>query len=130
VILSHSQGTAGGYTAKYGFYMHVFGHPDAVIHQLRSLKKYFPTNPVTVMSDGGLDYSTLCLEMGCTFLHCPPANDRWHPWPFLHRLRDAALKMNAECKAMHPDHPTPLAWASFCIVCTNLGVNYKIARVV
>jgi hypothetical protein len=38
----------------------------------------------------------MCNELKCDFVHCPPANDRWHPWPFLHRLRSAALEMNCE----------------------------------
>ena len=24
---------------------------------------------------------------GCTFKMCPPANDRWHPWPFFRRWK-------------------------------------------
>ena len=27
---------------------------------------------------------------------CPPANDRWHPWPFLRRLYDATLVLNTK----------------------------------
>ena len=29
-----------------------------------------------VMSDGGMDFSPLCEQQGCTFKLCPPANDR------------------------------------------------------
>lgn len=29
----------GPYVAKYGFYMHVFSKPDAVVHQLQSLRR-------------------------------------------------------------------------------------------
>ena len=33
--------------------------------------------------------------LGCLFKLCPPANDRWHPWPFLHRLREGTLALVA-----------------------------------
>ncbi|CAK0883235.1 unnamed protein product [Prorocentrum cordatum] len=48
------------------------------------------------MSDGGLDFGELCSKEGCTFELCPPANDRWHHYPFLRRLYDAALVLNTE----------------------------------
>lgn len=75
---------------EYGFYLHVYADPAAVIYQVRQVKKFFLDSPIYVMSDGGLDFTTLCKEEGCTFVLCPPANDRWHPWPFFRRLWDAA----------------------------------------
>eukprot|EP00040_Diaphanoeca_grandis_P021768 m.116250 g.116250 ORF g.116250 m.116250 type:complete len:437 (+) comp28489_c0_seq1:160-1470(+) len=84
------------FTAKYGFYIHVFKHPAAVIHQVEQLNRYFPDSPVYIMSDGGMRFDGLCQKYKCTFQYCPPANDRWHPWPFMHRIRDAAVEMNTE----------------------------------
>ncbi|CAJ1396082.1 unnamed protein product [Effrenium voratum] len=81
---------------EYGFYMHVHGHPAAVIHQVREIKKWFPGSPIYVMSDGNMDFSRLCAKEGCTFVLCPPANDRWHPWPFLRRLYDAAVALKTD----------------------------------
>ena len=46
--------------------------------------------------DGGMDFTPLCKQQGCTFVLCPPANDRWHPWPFFKRLVDAAQSLNTE----------------------------------
>jgi len=90
---------------KYGFYLHVYADPPAVIYQVRSLKKHFPQSPIYVMSDGGHDYSPLCEKEGCIFRLCPPANDRWHPWPFFRRLYDAAVSMGTEYVIMlEPDN--------------------------
>eukprot|EP00040_Diaphanoeca_grandis_P007139 m.39863 g.39863 ORF g.39863 m.39863 type:complete len:448 (+) comp18313_c0_seq1:92-1435(+) len=83
-------------SAKYGFYMHVYSQPAAVIHQVKQIEKYFPDSPIYIMSDGGYSFDGLCEVHKCKFKLCPPANDRWHPWPFLHRLRNAAMEMNAE----------------------------------
>jgi hypothetical protein len=93
---------AGG---KYGFYLHVYADPAAVIHQVRQLKKHFPGCPIYVMSDGGMDFHELCVREGCTFQLCPPANDRWHPWPFFRRFYDAALALGTEYVIMlEPDN--------------------------
>jgi len=86
----------GKFVAKYGFYIHVFKHPAAVIHQIEQLDRYFPGSPVYIMSDGGMRFDGLCQKYNCIFQYCPPANDRWHPWPFMHRIRDAAIRMNTE----------------------------------
>eukprot|EP00434_Breviolum_minutum_P021458 symbB.v1.2.018936.t1/scaffold1487.1/size223630/6 len=83
-------------TTKYGFYLHVHGHPAAVIYQVREVKKWFPGSPIHVMSDGNMDFSALCALENCSFVLCPPANDRWHPWPFLRRLYDAAVILKSE----------------------------------
>eukprot|EP00435_Cladocopium_sp_Y103_P031330 s3229_g7.t3 len=80
----------------YGFYLHVFHSPAAVFYQVRKLKEVFPGSPIYVMSDGGADFSPFCEQEGCTFKMCPPANDRWHPWPFFRRLYDAAVSLNTE----------------------------------
>ncbi|CAK9097892.1 Peptidyl-prolyl cis-trans isomerase A [Durusdinium trenchii] len=89
----------------YGFYLHVYGDPAAVIYQVREVKKFFPRSPIYVMSDGGLDFSALCEKEGCTFVLCPPANDRWHPWPFFRRLYDAAVSLNTKYIIMlEPDN--------------------------
>ncbi|CAK9066306.1 unnamed protein product [Durusdinium trenchii] len=82
--------------ARYGFYLHVHGHPAAVIHQVREVKKWFPGCPIHVMSDGNMDFTGLCALENCSFILCPPANDRWHPWPFLRRLYDAAVILRTE----------------------------------
>lgn len=90
---------------KYGFYLHVFRDPQAVIFQVRELKKFFPTSPVYIMSDGGVDFSPLCVAEACTFTLCPPANDRWHPWPFFRRIWDAAVVLETEYVIMlEPDN--------------------------
>jgi len=89
----------------YGFYMHVFGSPAAVIFQVRQVKKFFPRSPIYVMSDGGMDFGPFCEAEGCQFTLCPPANDRWHPWPFLRRIYDAAVALGTEYVIMlEPDN--------------------------
>lgn len=93
------------YRAKYGFYIHAYHSPAAVIYQVRELKKHFPVSPVHLMTDGGLRFDGLCAAENCTFVHCPPANDRWHPWPFMRRLYDAAVSLNTEYVIMlEPDN--------------------------
>ncbi|CAE8634558.1 unnamed protein product, partial [Polarella glacialis] len=92
-------------SSKYGFYMHVFHHPAAVIYQVRQVKVFFPGSPIYIMTDGGTDFSPLCKLEGCTFVSCPPSNDRWHPWPFFRRLYDAALSLKTEFVIMlEPDN--------------------------
>lgn len=49
--------------------------------------------------DGGMDFTPLCKQQGCTFVLCPPANDRWHPWPFFKRFVDAAESLKTEFAA-------------------------------
>jgi len=94
-----------GVVEKYGFYLHVFHSPAAVLYQVRKLKEVFPTSPIYIMSDGGLDFGPLCNQTGCTATVCPPANDRWHPWPFFRRLYDAAEALNTEFVIMlEPDN--------------------------
>ena len=56
----------------------------------------FPDSPVYIMSDGGYDYSQYCAQNKCMFKLCPPANDRWHPWPFMHRMVEAAKALDTE----------------------------------
>ena len=80
------------YVAKYGFYMHVFNSPPAVASQVDQIQKFFPGSPIYIMSDGGMQFDGLCKEKGCTFQLCPPANDRWHPWPFFRRFYDTTQK--------------------------------------
>lgn len=41
---------------------------------------------------GGHRFDALCSLEGCMFTICPPANDRWHPWPFMRRMYDAAVR--------------------------------------
>ncbi|CAE7255264.1 ppiA [Symbiodinium pilosum] len=92
-------------SSKFGFYLHVYADPAAVIHQVRQVKHHFPDSPIYVMSDGGMDFSSLCKQEKCTFTLCPPANDRWHPWPFFRRIYDAALSLNTEYLIMlEPDN--------------------------
>merc|ERR550537_2071825 len=69
---------------KYGFFLHVFHEPTAVVHQAQDVRKYYPEAPVYISSDGGLNYTRLCAKIGnCKFVWNPPANDRWNPKPFL-----------------------------------------------
>lgn len=51
---------ASGYAAKYGFYIHVFDRPAAVIHQIRQINLHFPGAPIYIMSDGGDRFDELC----------------------------------------------------------------------
>jgi hypothetical protein len=78
---------------KYGFYLHVYNQAAAVMYQVKQIKQYFPGSPIYVMSDGGDRFDGLCQKEGCTFKLCPPANDRWHPWPFLNRFYEAAVAL-------------------------------------
>ncbi|CAK9064665.1 unnamed protein product [Durusdinium trenchii] len=72
---------------------------------VRKLKEVFPGSPIHIMSDGGADFGPLCQQEGCTFSMCPPANDRWHPWPFFRRLYDAAVSLKTEFVIMlEPDN--------------------------
>eukprot|EP00037_Helgoeca_nana_P017264 m.163498 g.163498 ORF g.163498 m.163498 type:complete len:404 (+) comp23911_c1_seq3:255-1466(+) len=90
---------------KYGFYLHVYNQAAAVMYQVKQIKQYFPGSPIYVMSDGGDRFDGLCQKEGCTFKLCPPANDRWHPWPFLNRFYEAAVALNAEYIIMlEPDN--------------------------
>eukprot|EP00039_Didymoeca_costata_P024270 m.9828 g.9828 ORF g.9828 m.9828 type:complete len:414 (-) comp4142_c0_seq1:732-1973(-) len=90
---------------RFGFYIHVYNDPVAVTYMVQRLSIVFPTCPVYIMSDGGLDFTDLCVEFNCTFKLCPPANDRWHPWPFLRRMWDAAVHLNREYLIMlEPDN--------------------------
>ncbi|CAE8719928.1 unnamed protein product [Polarella glacialis] len=96
---------AEGNKTTYGFYLHVHGDPAAVIHQVRQIKNFFPDSPIYIMSDGGMDFSELCKQEGCTFKLCPPANDRWHPWPFFKRITEGALSLKTEYLIMlEPDN--------------------------
>eukprot|EP00039_Didymoeca_costata_P024361 m.10082 g.10082 ORF g.10082 m.10082 type:complete len:402 (+) comp4198_c0_seq1:206-1411(+) len=91
--------------STFGFYLHVFKNPHAVVYMVDRLYRIFPDSPVYIMSDGGLDYTPLCERYGCTFKLCPPANDRWHPWPFMHRLWEAAVHLKTDYVIMlEPDN--------------------------
>lgn len=79
--------------AKYGFYLHVYKPAAAVLYQVKQIKKFFPGAPIYIMSDGGDRFDGLCQKEGCTFKLCPPANDRWHPWPFFNRFYHAAVAL-------------------------------------
>eukprot|EP00039_Didymoeca_costata_P028252 m.20481 g.20481 ORF g.20481 m.20481 type:complete len:414 (-) comp6860_c0_seq1:140-1381(-) len=90
---------------RFGFYIHAFSAPSSVMYMVERLSKVFPTCPVYIMSDGGMDFTDLCALYNCTFKLCPPANDRWHPWPFLRRFWDAAVHLNREYVIMlEPDN--------------------------
>jgi hypothetical protein len=76
---------------NYGFYLHTFGQAFANVHLLRDVRHTYPEAPVYIMSDGGMDFSGICEEIGnCKFQWKPPANDRWNPVPFFNRFREAA----------------------------------------
>lgn len=97
--------TTGRPTQLYGFYLHVYRDPAAVVYQVRSIKKWFPGAPIYIMSDGGNDFGPFCRVEGCHFELCPPANDRWHPWPFFRRIWDAAMALDVEYVIMlEPDN--------------------------
>lgn len=58
-----------------------------------------PSTAISQQGDGGMDFTPLCKQQGCTFVLCPPANDRWHPWPFFKRFVDAAESLKTEFAA-------------------------------
>lgn len=89
----------------YGFYLHTFGQPKACIMQLRSIRNLYPAAPVYVMSDGGMNFTGICQEIGnCEFRWKPAANDRWNPKPFLARFKEAAQWLRTEYVVMlEPD---------------------------
>jgi len=90
---------------KWGFYLHVFNQPKAVIRKIQQVRSMYAESPIYVVSDGGLDFSAACASVGkCHFSWRPPANDRINPKPFLARFRDAALWLHAEYVVMlEPD---------------------------
>lgn len=90
---------------KYGFYLHIFAEPAAILEQMKSVRKFFPTSPVYVMSDGGINATGACAIIGnCLFDWRPPANDRWNPKPFFRRFRDAARWLDTDYVIMlEPD---------------------------
>lgn len=88
-------GPGAGIQRKYGFYLHVFKSAPAVIYQVRQIRKYFGDAPIYIMSDGGDSFHGLCQEYKCISKVCPPANDRWHPWPFFRRMYDAAVSIES-----------------------------------
>eukprot|EP00037_Helgoeca_nana_P014074 m.130683 g.130683 ORF g.130683 m.130683 type:complete len:434 (+) comp22374_c0_seq2:345-1646(+) len=92
-------------SSRFGFYLHVYQQPAAVIFQVRRIRDLFPDSPIYIMSDGGHDFSGLCQKYKCMFAACPPANDRWNPWPFLRRMWDAAMALGTEYTIMlEPDN--------------------------
>eukprot|EP00913_Durusdinium_trenchii_P029445 g27599.t3 len=68
---------------------------------------------IHVMSDGNMDFTGLCALENCSFILCPPANDRWHPWPFLRRLYDAAVILRTEFVILLEPDNTRLGERSF-----------------
>eukprot|EP00040_Diaphanoeca_grandis_P043904 m.10678 g.10678 ORF g.10678 m.10678 type:complete len:420 (+) comp8437_c0_seq1:256-1515(+) len=89
----------------FGFYIHTYNDPAAVVHMVDRLNTTFPNSPIYIMSDGGTDFTNLCELYACTFRLCPPANDRWNPWPFLRRMWDAAVVLKTEYMIMlEPDN--------------------------
>lgn len=94
------------YKKKYGFYLHTFGEGDACIHLLQEVRRVYPGEPIYIMSDGGMNFSGLCNELGnCKFAWKPPANDRWNPYPFFHRFQEAALWLKTKFVIMlEPDN--------------------------
>lgn len=116
-----------------GFWMHVYDRPAAVIHQAKTIKKHFPNSPIHIMSDGGDRFDGLCQLLGCTFELCPPANDRWNPWPFIHRLKTAAEAMGTDYVVMlEPDNTVhgpithPMKWAAGGMLDSNPHFNPKL----
>jgi len=93
-------------TFKYGFYFHTFNQPVAGVQLLRQLRSVYPDEPVYVSSDGGMNFSGICAEIGhCHFQWLPPANDRYNPYPFFNRFRDAARWLSTEFVVMlEPDN--------------------------
>jgi hypothetical protein len=79
-------------TPTWGFYIHMVGEKVAVTHQLRQVRKFYPEAPVYIMSDGGVNVSGICSNVGnCKFAWRAGAHDCWNPKPFLDRFREAAL---------------------------------------
>jgi len=102
------------YKSKYGFYLHTHGEPEACIHLLREVRRVYPREPVYVMSDGGMNFSGLCREIGrCEFSWKPAANDRWNPMPFFLRFQEAARRLNSKFVVMlEPDNELRHAFRS------------------
>lgn len=100
---ARADSTRGG--GKYGFYLHTFRTPKASIHVLRQLRSIYPEAPVYVMSDGGMNFTGICREVGnCNFQWRPPARDAWNPKPFFARFKEAARWLGTEYVVMlEPD---------------------------
>jgi len=94
------------YESKYGFYLHTFADGEACIHLLRRVRGLYPREPIYIMSDGGMNFSRLCAEVGnCEFSWKPGANDRWNPMPFFHRFQEAARVLRSKYIIMlEPDN--------------------------
>jgi hypothetical protein len=92
--------------AMSGFSLHTFDHAEACVQLLRKVRDFYPTEPVYIMSDGGMNFTGLCAEIGnCNFQWRPPANDRWNPQPFFNRIREAASWLNTTYLVMlEPDN--------------------------
>lgn len=80
----------------YGFYIHIGMKSEVhavyyLYHRIRIL--FGKSAPVYIMSDGvsGVGFEKLCSsgDSLCKYRSCPPAEDRWHPWPFFRRMHDA-----------------------------------------
>ncbi|CAK0904244.1 unnamed protein product, partial [Prorocentrum cordatum] len=103
--LASGAAAPGQFRAKYGFYIHCFDGIPAIKYQVLKIKEFYPGSPIYIMSDGGEDFTELCRQEGCQFVLCPPANDRWHPWPFVRRFLDATIALNTEYVIMlEPDN--------------------------
>jgi len=92
-------------SSMFGFYLHIYEMPAAVISQVETIRRLFPDSPIYIMSDGGISMDGLCKKHNCTFKLCPPANDRWNPWPFMRRMWDAAVALQTEYMVyLEPDN--------------------------
>eukprot|EP00039_Didymoeca_costata_P031207 m.33667 g.33667 ORF g.33667 m.33667 type:complete len:412 (+) comp8584_c0_seq1:91-1326(+) len=92
-------------SSMFGFYIHAFADVAATAYSVKRLNEVFPDSPVYVISDGGYDFSPMCKIYKCIFRLCPPANDRWHPLPFVRRFWDAAIALKTDYIIMlEPDN--------------------------
>ena len=81
---------------SFGWFLHVLLPPEfGAAH----ISIPIPQVAMKKQGDGGMDFTPLCKQQGCTFVLCPPANDRWHPWPFFKRFVDAAESLKTEFAA-------------------------------
>jgi hypothetical protein len=50
-------------------YMQVYRNPRATFEALRSFRSFYRREPITVVSDGGEDFSEICNAVGARFIH-------------------------------------------------------------
>lgn len=54
-------------TVQFGVFYQVYNNKNATRFVLENFRKYFPDNPVVLISDGGENFSDIALEYRCSF---------------------------------------------------------------